>query len=293
MPRKKVEKFKACLLKFIEEDDDIQRAADTAIEINPLNRPNLEQAPPLFDKQELAVLTTKYWGSKGATLGVYFLDNPPADLKERLLWHFNSWGGNVKAVEASKGNAQVRILRGDGDGYWSYLGTDILQIRDKNEPTMNLDSFTMKTSDSEFYRVAAHEWGHTLGFPHEHLRKQIINRLDVNKTIEWFRRTYGWNESMVRSNVLTPLEDSAIIATPVADETSVMTYQLPGAITKDGRPIVGGPRINSTDLEFMQKIYPATVQPPPVEEEELGFLKILLKDKVVEMPKGWTAKNVG
>jgi hypothetical protein len=55
--------------------------------------------------------------------------------------------------------------------------------------------------------------------------------------------------------VLTPLEEREIIATP-ADQTSIMCYQLPGAITKDGRPILGGVDINPTDYAFAGKVYP-------------------------------------
>ena len=39
---------------------------------------------------------------------------------------------------------------------------------------MNLEAFTMQTPDSEFHRVVRHEAGHTLGFPHEHMRKAIV-----------------------------------------------------------------------------------------------------------------------
>ena len=73
---------------------------------------------------------------------------------------------SVKKREAES-RAQVRIARTREDGYWSYLGTDILSI-DASQQTMNLDSFSMNTPDSEFYRVVRHETGHTLGFPHEH-----------------------------------------------------------------------------------------------------------------------------
>jgi hypothetical protein len=43
---------------------------------------------------------------------------------------------------------------------------------------MNLEGFTMKTPDSEFHRVVRHETGHTLGFPHEHMRAELVKRID-------------------------------------------------------------------------------------------------------------------
>ena len=35
-----------------------------------------------------------------------------------------------------------------------------------------------------------------------------------------------------------------------------MCYQLPGEITRDGKPIVGGVDINATDREFAARVYP-------------------------------------
>jgi hypothetical protein len=37
-----------------------------------------------------------------------------------------------------------------------------------------------------------------------------------------------------------------------------MCYQLPGSITVDGDPIIGGIDINSTDAAFAARIYPKT-----------------------------------
>ena len=39
-----------------------------------------------------------------------------------------------------------------------------------------------------------------------------------------------------------------------------MCYQLPGSITVDGKPIIGGIDINSTDAAFAARIYPKTDQ---------------------------------
>ena len=57
--------------------------------------------------------------------------------------------------------------------------------------TMNLEAFTMNTPESEFHRVVRHETGHTLGFPHEHMRKALVDKIDPQKALEFFGRTQG------------------------------------------------------------------------------------------------------
>ncbi len=135
------------------------------------------------------------------------------------------------------------------------MGTDILLI-DRKKPTMNLESFTMNTRDSEFYRVVRHEAGHTLGFPHEHMRAQLINRLNREKVIADYMRTQGWSRQEVINQVLTPLEESSLLGTDWADQTSIMCYQIDGSLTTDGKAIPGGTDINDLDHTFAASIYP-------------------------------------
>jgi hypothetical protein len=252
-------------------------AADVAADINPANRsvlgmfsmPTLsvldgEVDTGLSESGRLALLTAKYWGSGGVKLGVSFLDGAEAALRARIISHMNAWGqyANVEFKESNSG--EVRIAR-EADGYWSYLGTDILSIK-AGEPTMNLEGFTMKTSESEFHRVVRHETGHTLGFPHEHMRKELIALLDETKTLEYFRRFQGWSATVTRQQVLTPLDDASIMGTLVADYNSIMCYQLPGACTKNGQPIPGGLDIDPKDGEFAAKLYPKPAAPAPITE---------------------------
>ncbi|MDQ6829899.1 MAG: M12 family metallopeptidase [Gemmatimonadota bacterium] len=244
------------------------RAADTATAINPVNHPRLDRLGLVVDdftltRAAIAVVTTKYWGTGGVHLTVGFLDNPPKALRTRLLSHMNAWSktANVKFVESSV-SPDVRIARVENDGYWSYVGTDITHIP-AGQPTMNLDSFTMNTPESEFHRVVRHETGHTIGCPHEHMRRELVNLIDPAKAITFFQATQGWNAAMTRAQVLTPIEESSLLGTPQSDPHSIMCYQIPGSITKSGQPIVGGLDIDASDAAFIGGIYkkPKVVRP--------------------------------
>ena len=213
--------------------------------------------------EHISVLTTKYWGVAGLRLTVGFLDNPPADLRARILLHMNAWSrtANVTFVE-SKTDPKIRIARQGGQqgGYWSYLGTDILSI-DRNQPTMNLEAFTMNIPESEFHRVVRHETGHTMGFPHEHMRRELVNEIDPDKAIAYFGATQGWSPAEVRQQVLTPIEESSLRGTAHADPDSIMCYQIPGSITKSGKSIIGGLDIDRQDFAFAALIYPKVAKP--------------------------------
>lgn len=254
-------------------------AAQKAIEINPLNHSSAHRLVSILPgfiptPESIAVVTARYWGSvQGVRLTVGFLDSPEAALRTRILQHMNAWAApsaigataNVRFVETA-GTAQVRIARAIPDeangvegGYWSYLGTDILSIP-LDKPTMNLQEFTMSTPESEYHRVVRHETGHTMGFPHEHMRADLVAKIDPAKAIAYFGRTQGWSPDMVKAQVLTPLNEHDLLGTPMSDPNSIMCYQIPGEITVDGQPIVGGLDIDLVDYTFAQTIYPGLPQ---------------------------------
>jgi astacin (peptidase family M12A) len=245
------------------------KAAATAVKINPVNAPAIAPTAAasdlgVMDPLRLSVLTAKYWGPAPRRLTVSFTESTASDLRSRIVSHMNAWTRTacISFVE-TRGVGQVRISRA-GSGYWSYLGTDILLIP-RNRPTMNLQGFTMNTPESEYKRVVRHETGHTLGFPHEHMRKSLIARIDPAKAYEWFLRTQGWDRATVDAQVLTPLDERSLMSTP-ADQTSIMCYQLPASITKDGMPITGGININATDFAFAGRIYPKPGSAPTAAE---------------------------
>ncbi|MEO3787598.1 M12 family metallopeptidase [Actinocorallia sp. B10E7] len=238
----------------------LAKAEEVAIQTNRLNALRLlglgdmTWGKALPAPQHIAVVTSKYWGPTPRQLTVSFMESTPIDLQDRIIAHLNAWAQtSCVSFVRTNGIGTVRISRGPG-GYYSYLGTDVLLIP-QGQQTMNLEGFTMATSESEFRRVVRHEAGHTLGFPHEHMRAGLVARIDRDKAYVWFLEQYGWPPTMVDQQVLTPLDEASLLGTPV-DQTSIMCYQLPGSITKDGQPILGGTDINTNDYLFAGSIYP-------------------------------------
>lgn len=238
-----------------------QEAMARAIEVNPQNAPQYRfpaRTLALVESPDhLALLTGKRWGQK-VRLGVRFLDISSASLKAKILSYANKWGqyGDIQFAESGQG--EIRLSTGGG-GYWSYLGTDILGV---GGPTMNLQGFSLGTPESEYDRVVVHEFGHSLGFPHEHARKKIIDLLDFEKTVQEFMRTQGWSRQTVIQQILTPISEATVTANS-EDVHSIMCYSFSGRCTKSGEPIPGGKVITDHDAELVRKVYPKTDVPPP------------------------------
>jgi len=232
--------------------------------INPANATEHASLAPVTGRRSggrrLAVVIGRRWPAGGVRLTVQFLDNPSLSLRKRILLHMNAWGARADVLfSETTGPGEVRISRLDQPeadaGFWSYIGTEILGI-EHYLPTMNLEGFTLRTAEAEFLRVVRHEAGHTLGFEHEHMRGDLVELIDRQKAIAHYRDSDGWSARETEAQVLAPLRARSIMGTAESDPHSIMCYQIPGAITKSGRPIPGGSDINERDHAFAARIYP-------------------------------------
>lgn len=111
----------------------------------------------------------------GTTIRYWFYDEPArwaadGSQKDVVRKAFGLWKalgiGLDFAEVARREEADVRIAFAQGDGSWSYVGTDLLG-QPKDEPTMNF-GWSLTEDPGEGLDTALHEIGHTLGFPHEH-----------------------------------------------------------------------------------------------------------------------------
>lgn len=272
--------FISCEIKNLPEEDLI-KAALMARTINPVNAPS-EALSGILEPQHIAILTQKYWGAGGVKLTVGFTESIEEILATKIILAMNVWNKSANILfTRSHVNPQVRITRA-GQGYWSYVGTDILHIP-ASQPTMCLQGFTLNTPDSEFMRVIPHETFHTCGGPHEHMRRDLVQLLDRAKTIAFFMQTQGWSQQDVIQQVLTPLDEGSLMATP-PDQDSIMCYQIPGQCTLSGQPIRGGSIVNASDFAFAASIYPKAVPPisptpPTPPQPPVGWFEYVLRSK--------------
>ena len=247
-----------CLVLALPEKIQLQ-AARTAIRHNPRNagsdsaRRVVQSEVDHPEKLKIAISVDKFLGRTPRTITVSFMDRMGFEARYRILSHMNAWSKTACISFAYVANQGTVRISTAGTEFKSYIGTDVLHI-DPNFPTMWLGGFTKNTSESEYLRVVRHETGHTLGFPHEHMRKEVIARLDPRGCYEYFGRG-GWGTEMVNSQVLTPINSMTLLATSI-DEQSIMCYSMPGSCTKDGKPVLGGKDINDTDYWFAGHIYP-------------------------------------
>jgi hypothetical protein len=257
-------KFTPCTVKELPPESHADAVA-LAVSENPANAPLMQVSfgAPLTPAR-LYAYTQKYWSPGGVDLTVSFVDQPKASFRDKVLSHMNAWGEfcNVRFRWVSSGG-DVRIGLDPNDGHWSYLGTDVRSVP-RNQKTMNL-ALTERSGDAELRRVVSHEAGHTCGFGHEHLRRELVQKLDPQKTIAYFRRWQGWDEQVTRSNVLTPVEEASVMGSVPADDTSIMCYGISGECTLDGKPIQGGVDFSPADRTQAAKLYPKSTSPGAAE----------------------------
>ena len=101
-----------------------EKAAKTAMSINPVNRVNFGPMGAVarglvLSPAAIAVLVGKYWGKQPRRLTVSFMDGGPSDLRRRIIAHMNAWNqtAGVSFVE-TRGVGKVRISRNQLV-YWS------------------------------------------------------------------------------------------------------------------------------------------------------------------------------
>lgn len=224
-------------------------------------------------RQPLAIATDKMW-SPGQILRVSIVGaEAPADtvsneLRAKIQRYATEWSrwGNVRFEFVSDpvvAHIRIRVqtpitftTAAFGDrGSWSYIGRDALTIP-LDQPTMNLGWLADSgTSDEEIRRVVQHEFGHALGFIHEHQSPAAGIPWDRNKVSKYYSDTLGWDEAKVTENIFNQADQSKTNYSQF-DPASIMLYHIDPEMTTNGYTVGWNRALSATDKDYMGRFYP-------------------------------------
>jgi serralysin len=205
-----------------------------------------------------ALLMESAW-APGSTIKVAFMDGDPGLQKKvrdcAKRWTASGLANLTLDFITDPKNAQVRIAFMQGDGSWSYIGTDCLGIAHP-DPTMNYGWLTPSSSQTEIDEVVLHEFGHALGLIHEH--QNPLGGIAWNKPAviaDLSGPPNNWDPETIEHNIFKKYEPDAVDATKV-DPASIMMYPIPAAWTLDGFSAGFNTDLSADDKAQIKKVYP-------------------------------------
>jgi hypothetical protein len=224
----------------------------------------------------------------GTTLHVVFMDGKPenmqkvAEIAPEWSKHANIEFAFYRPGETPPAGSTIRVSF-QRAGYWSLVGSQAAH-RGSELPTMNLNFRLFSQGEAEIRRVILHEFGHALGLYHEHQNPNQGFTWNKEVIYEYYKRTHGWDEATVDSNILAKLDPSGVTASDF-DPRSIMIYSFPPEFTKEGVRIAANYELSATDKKEIAALYPGRVEPEePVvgEGNEEAWASQISFDYVIE-----------
>src|SRR6476620_8145844 len=116
-------------------------------------------------------------------------------------------------------------------GSWSWVERDVIH-NPFGQKTMNFGWFDNNPPGEEFSRVVTHEFGHALGFIHEHQAAGANINWDVEKVYAFFAVSDNWTRADVDNNIFNKYTQTTTNSSAY-DRSSIMHYFFPQGLTTD------------------------------------------------------------
>lgn len=206
-------------------------------------------------KDGLSAVTDYMW-NPGDVITVGFYPGASSFVIEKIRQYAHSWE-NFANISFQFINdvtkAQIRVGFDPTIGSWSYIGRQNLSISGE---TMNFGWFNDQTPEDEFSRVVLHEFGHALGFIHEHQSPAAGIAWDKEKVYALFGKSPNfWSREEVDKNIFYKYQQSYTNSTSY-DKSSIMHYFFSSDLTTDGSLFMDNRVLSPLDKQFSAFVYP-------------------------------------
>jgi hypothetical protein len=215
-----------------------------------------------FQRQPLAAITDKMW-EPGETLKVGFnIQGGSITLIDKVKFYCKEWEriANIKfefVTNISTAVIRVGFLPG---GSYSWIGREALSIPN-NVTTMNF-GWLIGLSDALTRQVVLHEFGHALGFIHEHQSPGVAIPWDKEKVYAFYAQPpNNWTREYVDQNIFARFATTQTNYS-YYDKLSIMQYAISPDLTTDGSSIAPNMDFSNIDKQYSALIYPFPPSPP-------------------------------
>lgn len=195
-----------------------------------------------------------YLWENGMELRVKFFSGSRA-MRDKVMAYAQEWEYfvNLKFVEVSTGDAEIRIKLDNKGGHNSMIGLLCASIP-QHLKTMNLDTTDFNSYDA-MHRTVLHEFGHAIGFLHEHYSPKSTISWNKELVYSELYRTQGWDRPTVDVNMFQEYKHSYTHGTTY-DPTSIMHYPIVARWTTNGYSIPWNNQLSIGDKVLAQTLYP-------------------------------------
>ncbi|MEG4119849.1 M12 family metallopeptidase [Microcoleus sp. N9_B4] len=228
------------------------------------------------ERARLIRLIGKKWVN-GTKLRYYFFESGSYsggnEQKEIVRQGFEVWkkvGIGIKFEEVRNiSEAEIRIGFLEGDGAWSYVGRDAIDIPKQGERTMNF-GWDLR-ADSRGVDVPVHEIGHALGFPHEHQNPFAGIVWDEEAVYKYFGAPPNeWDRDTTFYNVLQKLAAGEVEGSKW-DPNSIMHYAFAAGLIE--KPVEYQNGLNPAGGLSEQDVLQVRLFYPPLDDSSYTELK--------------------